>query len=314
MFKLLIVYDVKSWAYWRRAVALQRYAPADFEVQIASDAEFMRMDNVASFDVVFAIDYMSAPNYRGRVPGQLVASFNRDGTSRQEYWERLLASGVDYTIVNNLHRYIHGGERKRTCCISNGVDVMIHRPTVPIAERPLKALWTGSSNPRKQKGYQEVIEPLRSALELCGWEHSFRPINHVPSPEVYSPEQMVEWYNSGSFILCAAASEGTPNTTLEGMACGCIPITTWVANIMEMGLDGTNCVRCEPTVQSFLDGIEYAVRNRERLSSAARHTLIRGGWDWSVRAGYFYALFRSLAMGRTPSPFTYTEVRPDDIR
>ena len=64
--KLLISHDIDGWCYHRRAMALQRYAPPDFDVTITPFRE-VPWNNLQDFDCIFTIDYTQAAHFRRRL-------------------------------------------------------------------------------------------------------------------------------------------------------------------------------------------------------------------------------------------------------
>lgn len=322
-YRILIVYDVHLdtpkgrlvWAFARRAQALKKYAPNDFDVTIApfKDAPWSHCN---SFDLVFNLE-MAQPNGRTvkslrNVP--LVVSWNADSNRRSEMWDNVL-SQADLTICNNQDVFDSNGRERGTCCISNGIDSDIWRALIPVGDRPHRVLWAGSSNPRKGKGYVEVLQPLESRLRKLGFETDFRPINDITPATVKTTEEMVEWYNGASYVLCASLSEGTPGIISEGVACGCVAVSCPVGNIREWGIDRENCVLAERTPESFIEALLFARENRKRLSDAGS-TLMRDRWSYGApahRAAYFFAAFRRLIQGHVVQPFSCHDKAWEDV-
>ncbi len=322
--KILIVYDVRGWAYHRRAEALKANQPDDLDIEICPFADWEARFRIGRHDVLFLIDYqcckgvhkvLKKMDRHQHIPRPAyIVSHNKDSNSRLSFWE-LSKRYADLVICNNEDIYNHGGRQHGTVCIANGVDQGLFRVNVPIQNRPRRVLWTGSTGKSKQKRYHEILLPLRERLEAGGVQVDYRPVDHLPDPKVMTSKQMVDWYNGGSVVLCASGSEGTPNITLEGMACGCVSVSTRVANIVEFGSHRENCVLCEPTVDDFEAGVFYALENRERLSYSGLQAISMGGWDWSHRAQYFYQLFRRVARDGADSitPFSYRDIHWKDI-
>ncbi len=151
----------------------------------------------------------------------------------------------------------------------------------------------------------------------AGFECDFQPVDHVARGKTRTTEEMIEFYNSGSYILCASASEGTPGSSLEGMASGCVLVTTRVGNAMEFGTDGENLIFAERNPQSFLDALIRAREDRERLSANGAE-LMREKWSYGdpgERAQWFFALFRRICEDGAASvkPFSYMEKHWSEI-
>jgi len=325
-YKLLVIYDVHVdspggrlyWAYGRRALALQKYSPPDFDVDICCTNE-IPWGTIANYDCVFQIEY-AAPQYRrfkklSRAP--MVVSYNSDARRRQEYWPRAYHES-DFLLCNNAEVFEDHNRQPHTCCISNGVDTDIFKPNTPIAEREHLCVFAGSTGPTKMKGWKEVFWPLEKILPEHGFTSDFRPIDDI-NPDVVMPtESTIYWYNSASYVLIASLSEGTPNAASEGVACGNVLVTLPVGNVLEWGRDRENCVLVQDrTPEAFLEALKYAREHRERLSAAGLKTM-QDGWSYGApgnRADYFFALFRRIINDgvRSVKPFRYDEIKPEEI-
>ena len=320
-YRILIVYDVPGWAYHRRALALQRHAPPEFEVVVCSARMIPRQSlRDGAFHLVFELDYFQVGTWqrlREHLPPNvhfpLIVSFNKDHNSKHIEFEQTVA-GADVVIINNRLRYDHCSYTN-VVNISNGVETDVFKPLAFVTDRPKQVLYAGSTSTKKGKNYHPILVPLAMELDQLRIGHNYLPVDHVPSPTLLSEKQMVWWYNTGQVILCASSSEGTPNIILEGMACGCVPVTTPVGNAPELIRDDENGIICKPTVRDFRNGVAYAIDNAERLSLAAMKTIHEGGWSWSERSRYFFALFRkAIEDGAESVPrVSYMDGKPEDL-
>lgn len=303
--KLCITFDVPGWAHHNRALALQKYAPPGITVDIFPWAS-IPWQSVREYDLWFNVDYasdMRAQLDRHGFRGVYVVSFNADHQRREQHFRRTVQV-ADFTIINNKAAFEHYGRLPRTCAISNGVDTEFWRSYGN--ERPNRVLWTGSDNPAKGKGYQDILLPLKPLLEADGFEVDYRPVSSIRDPRVMSRDQMRNWYNSGRFILCASKSEASPNTTLEGMACGCVAVTTEVGNALEIGGGIAKGVMFASRVDSFRTVISMANQHFEHWQAGALNAISE--WSYEVRAQVFFDLFHRLVAGESVEPFSYDEL------
>ena len=328
MYEILITHDVEvespkgtlRWAYANRSLALQKYAPPGFRVTRASNSDMRgRWEEVGKYDLFFNLDYACCENIRWHSgKAVLVCSFNRDSHTRREMWDCVTRIS-DWVVVNNYDRWSGDGVLPNTCCISNGVDTDLWYATRPIAERPHRVVWTGGTGVRKAKGYYEIMEPAAHRLAELGFEISFRPVTDIDQHQVLTQSEMLAWYNDASYVLCVSESEGTPNYILEGMACGCVPVTTNVGNVREFGCTGDrqNAVVIERSIEGVIGGLVRARENRERISAEAHRTM-HEGWSYgdpARRADYYFRLFRAL-IERGPKgvrPFCYMDGTPEEV-
>ena len=152
-----------------------------------------------------------------------------------------------------------------------------------------------------------------------GFAVDFRPIGsdafhgNEPNREiVYDNKELVQWYNSASYVACTSLTEGTPNYLIEAAACGCVPVSTAVGAIREFGQHAENCVVIpQRDVRSFIKALELARRDRIYLSRSVEQTM--QSWGYSERAEYFFEVFRRLIEGHPVKPFSYADTIPDMI-
>jgi hypothetical protein len=310
--RLAILSDVESeingrvytWAYGRRAMALERWAPDDVEVLRFSDAT-VDWCAAANCEVVFALDYMMLSATRAqlrkrRFKGVLVGSFNKDSRSRKGMARDALQH-CDWLIFNCRERWEAEGRPDRTCSIHNGVDTAEFYPTEHPSDRENRVLYAGGVGPAKQKGWDEVLIPLESR----GLMTDFRRVTKIDPSQVLPMPELRHWYNSGSVYLCAAATEGGgPSGLMEAAACGCVPVAMEVGGVPEwIEHDVNGVIVTERTPDAFEEAIRYAFDNKVRLVQQGLKRIKR--FCYSRHARWWFALFNQLAAGRDVQPFCY---------
>lgn len=325
VYRILLIHDVEHqtprgvirWAYAHRTAALQAYSPPDMQVDRVSHDD-VNLRACRGYDLVMLLDYMLAQNFKhqlskARYPGLFVVSFNKDSRSREHEYRECLKH-ADWVIVNNRERYRAGGIQPRTCNITNPIDTRFWAVQQPIESREPLAIWTGGTGLKKQKGYAEILKPLRPHLHKLSIELELRPVTAIVPEQVKTPEEMLAWYNRASYVLCASATEGGgPNFLMEAAACGCVPITTSVGSVPEFAR-ADNAVVVERTIPAFIEGVQRARERRCELARAASET-VRESWGYDSVGGYFYALWRALITRgvRGVRPFSFRDCEPGEI-
>ena len=93
------------------------------------------------------------------------------------------------------------------------------------------------------------------------------------SVELLAPRphaEMAEIYRSAQILVSPSTHDGTPNTLLEGMACGCFPIAGDLESIREWITDGVNGLLVDSGDPSALaEAILRAVKNKDLRAQAA---------------------------------------------
>jgi glycosyltransferase involved in cell wall biosynthesis len=322
--RVLVVADRPGWCFSTRAYALKKFAPPGMTIDIVHYGQSGITDQAyAIYDVIFCLPPNKCREIRRLLEiteceRPLVCAWN-SGPGRPGYDIFDVAPHADWMIVNNYQSWVSAlGQAKKTggkfhgCHISNGVDLEIFRPIVPMESRPKRVLWMASlskaEDERDVKGWKLVAEPLRDILKNRGVEVDFRCVE--PNEEM-SPEEMADWYNTGSVFVITSVSEGTPNVGLEAAACGCALVSTRVGNMIEIirNLETGILVErnCSPPTPDFLRAVNLAMDNRVKFGRAIRQLLEDAAWGWEYRLAYYYWLFKVAAAGGlgAVNPFTY---------
>jgi glycosyltransferase involved in cell wall biosynthesis len=300
---------VEGWAYSNRARGLIKHAPPEFRISAAPlqqpdgrlDPEPALGDSC--MDVLFVMhndpdrarivhQAVFARGWRPSLVGAWNAGWPLDiETFPDRYRE------ADLLIVNNHFAWEKLGRPARTVCCPNGVDLDIFRLTRPLEVRQPLVLWSGSERWREVKGYDDYVAPLQRRLSQLGIATDFRLVDSNGGRN-RTPEAMAEWYNSGTVLLCASATEGTPNPALEAAACGCVVVSTPVGNMLELIRTGVNGYLVERSVEALLKGVLAAVEDYPRLASQMQWDI--QGWGWHARSGPYFEAFRAAFSGPRP--------------
>ena len=305
---LRIIYDVEGWAYFHQAVALRKYAPADFAISLGclagsnrstagqrSIEEARAVLGDSPVDIVFLLTATQTSVVRAALretgwQSKLVAGWT-DGVPRRYALFHQLYDQADAWIINNLAYWEAIGRLPRTYMIANGVDLEVFNVTRPPRLRTPKVLWTGSQLHRRLKGYDELIVLLQAKLRALGIDCETLLVDSYGT-EKRSPAQMAAWYNSGTVLVCASESEGTPNPALEAAACGCTIVSTPVGNMPELIRHDVNGYLVDRDIGALLGATERACAHYLRLSHAMQNDI--RGWHWARRSTDFFRVFRDV--------------------
>jgi glycosyltransferase involved in cell wall biosynthesis len=143
------------------------------------------------------------------------------------------------------------------------------------------------------KAIPHVLEKHPDAKFLCSsmagepqaiqWIRELN-INHaVELLDLMPHEKTAEVYRRAQILVSPSIHDGTPNTLLEGMACGCFPLAGDLESIREWITPGINGLLFDPNdSQAIAAGIVHAIEDKNLRGSAAglNREII------SARAGY----------------------------
>ena len=290
-YNIRLLYDVEGWAYHNRCLALQKYAPSDFNVTIGSN--YGQAFKKTPHHLVLQLAYSYTKDLRAvmdrhKYKFPVVSSFNV-GWNYNNQWLGNVIRYADKVVINNYEMWNKYGKHKKTVNISNGVDMNIFHIKKPIKNRKPRVLWIGSQFHRKTKNYDKILVPLMKHLVKHKIPCDFKVVNSVGSNRM-TPSQMCYWYNQGSIYVIASNTEGTPNPGIEAAACGCTVVSTRVGNMPELIVDGVNGYLCDTSLNSILQGVLKAVKNQKMLAENMQETIKE--WDWKERSKQYYDFFR----------------------
>jgi glycosyltransferase involved in cell wall biosynthesis len=305
MYRIRLHYDRHGWAYHRRCTALTRFKPDDFEVDMGAWHPCIGIDDWPHgirYDLVLQLvpdlkNLAALMESRGNRDAVLVGGLNVGFGHHQERL-RMCRTGADHIVINNKDCWERLGKPPGTTWISNGVDRDQFHVVTPIERRRPKVIWTGCKfhvYQTKIKGYHEYLVPLGEELAKRGIDYEWHMADSDFGVGRWSMSRMAEWYQSGTVLVCASSSEGTPNPALEAASCGCAVVSTPVGNMPELIRDGVNGRLVERTVPALLEGVLDAVENYRPYAEAMQGSIQR--WHWKYRARQYYDLFRSLITG-----------------
>lgn len=84
------------------------------------------------------------------------------------------------------------------------------------------------------------------------------------------PHQIADVYRRAQILVSPSVHDGTPNTLLEGMACGCFPVAGDLESIREWITPEKNGLLCDPTdPKSIASAIVSAIENKNLREKAA---------------------------------------------
>ncbi len=134
--------------------------------------------------------------------------------------------------------------------------------------------------------------------EALQWVNRLRIADVVELLPVRPHAEMAALYRQAQVLVSPAIHDGTPNTLLEGMACGCFPVAGDLESIREWIRDGENGLLVDAgDAQALARAIVRALRERDLRQRAAdrniRLVMERADYRRSMkRAEAFYQAVR----------------------
>lgn len=299
--RVLLVSDVRDWAFDVNAKAMEKYLP-EFKCTHVYMTDIVRWPDPWMFDAMFM-------------------PFHRWGIDAYVPWDRALGSlrsasfwaetgappGPAEIELVNKHRAFYTVTREpyealKAHCpnvmyLTNPVDTRMFNPDA-ITYDEIVASWTGNARHANGigldvKGFDSIVRPACSnaAVRLEFAEYSTNRLPHA---------QMPAFYAKGNVTLCASSYEGCSNSVLEAMACGHAVIATDVGNHREMrdsqlrhfGHSGIELV--DRDIDAFAEALRRLKSEPVRIGRMGQLNAreIRDRWSWPVWRDRYAAFFR----------------------
>ena len=138
---------------------------------------------------------------------------------------------------------------------------------------------------------QQVTNAMFVAVGMAGnplaerWAHRSGAKDAIRLLPVISREQLANLFAASQVSVSPSSHDGTPNTLLEAMACGCLPVVGDIDSVREWITDGENGLICdESDVRSLADRVVRALREPSLRAKAAdiNRRLIQSRADYSA--------------------------------
>ena len=134
------------------------------------------------------------------------------------------------------------------------------------------------------KAIPQVLRQSPNAVFVCAgmqgdpiarrWLSQFAIHDRVRLLPSVPRERMGDLFRLASVSISPSVHDGTPNTLLEAMACGCFPVAGDIESIREWIDDGRNGLLCDPTnSESVARAIIRALSDPQLRNGAREHNL-----------------------------------------
>ena len=253
--KILVRYDVPTWAFARRARSLKRYAVPPYSVTIQSNHEAaIASDKVYQeiFRAVLLCDMTASPHpynsdYDARIvrfvgshawlyPVVVAKDWRTLGVleTRNAFRAQHILRGCDAVGVHNTEQKAGLSEfHSDIQLMPYLVDRADFYPENRTSPPKLRVGWCyqTSGGPDNFKGYEKILKPLKKKLgESVDWRI------RTPDPSTaMDTETLRAYYNSCDVFLCTSSAEGGPQGPFEAAACGCAVLSTDVGQVSDWG-------------------------------------------------------------------------------
>jgi glycosyltransferase involved in cell wall biosynthesis len=290
--KILLISDVKGWAWWNKSLIIKKYLSDEFRIDVkcvlGDGATPTNRIDQSAYDLYFTYGY-SYIDFLYRVPKfKKATGITAHRPKRMIFPKMKMAEHLHANSIMLL-KELHDMGFEHAHYIPNGVEEDLFKPLNPI--RKDGDIVVGHVGKKCAKKNQDsIILPAikkakaKSHTNLRTWK------DRIPL------EEMPITYNSMDVFLVASDEDGTPNPALEAAACGRPIISNRIGNMPEFIKDGYNGFIVPKNVDAYVEKINYFRENRDeliRMGENARKTVLEG-WTWAKQSEHYRKMFHSI--------------------
>lgn len=286
--RILLLIDIPDWAFHSIARAIVKNLSDRFAFTILIKDQYPHIEE-SWFDLIhvfYEFEEYHRPFLQGKakVLRSVYSHYweiERDLAPMQFYLHYLSdAHAISVPSVKLLQRL--EGLPPPVYLFAEGVDTSVFRP---LRERsgPLTVGWAG--RPGAMKRLALLQEACEGICEL------------VIADGKRTETEMVDFYNSVDVIACTSIAEGCPRPLLEGMACGCFPVTFDVGIAPEVIIPQQNgLIVTNETVHGMREALTWCRAGIDdvREAAALNPEIIRATRTWESTTAHLAQMYTEI--------------------
>ena len=119
-----------------------------------------------------------------------------------------------------------------------------------------------------------VCAAMANQVEAQQWVEKYHLQENVRLLPYLSQEMLWSMFARSAITVSISQHDGTPNSLLEAMAIGCLPIAGDIESIRQWITPGLNGILVEPSrADALADAVAFAIENPDFMESAKQHNL-----------------------------------------
>lgn len=291
--KILLIADVKNWAWWLKGEFLVKYLSDEFDVELVCvlGPGCMNQYQIPQqrYDLYFTFGY-SYIDFLYNVPKHKKATGVTAHRPPNMIIPKMKQAGHLHANSMMLHEELLKLGFPKVHYIPNGVDERLFRIVKPIPPTRDKIICGHVGKECPAKGQKEILYP---AIQKAGGK---KVTSVVTWKEKIPHKQMYKIYQEMDVFLVASVEDGTPNGALEAAACGRPILSNKIGNMPELIKDGVNGFIVNRQIGDYVEKIKWLQANRDKMIKMglkAREE-IEKHWTWKIQAENYRKMFREI--------------------
>lgn len=295
--KILLMCDVKNWAWWYKSKYIQKYLGNEYDIKLWSAQNNKITKDI--YDLYFTFGPMLMP-YLKNIPKERKITgitshpgFNRwfKNGKTLDYWKNnVIGLHANSLLLFNLIKSYHSN----VYYVPNGVDTNLFTNQKFIKRNELIVGFVGRQNDTDDKGLTTIIEPVIRRIKGVQLKKNINLYNNgIPL------SNMVEFYRNIDVYIVASTMDGTPNPMLEASACGRPVIANRIGNAPEFIVHGESGFIIERKIEDYINKITYFKNNKNKMIEMGKEARKRAElWDWKNQITMYRNMFEQVFEGR----------------
>jgi glycosyltransferase involved in cell wall biosynthesis len=286
--KILLISDVRGWAWWNKSQYLKHYLYDEFNIDIINviGPGAQGVPNTG-YDLYFTYGFSYIDRLK-RIPKNKkmtgVTAHRPENVIRPAMNKTNHVHANSIMLLEEVKKF-----NANVHYVPNGVDENLFRPIKPITS--FGELMVGHVGKKcKEKGQSAIIKP---AIEKAG-ASSYVNTNDYRNKLPYC--QMWQKYQDFDVFIVASDEDGTPNPALEAAACGRPIISNRIGNMPEFIIDGYNGFLVEKNINAYVEKIKWCMEHKDKVAEMgenARKTVLKE-WTWKNQSEKYRKMFREV--------------------
>jgi len=290
--KILMVCDVKGWAWWIKSHYIKKYLSNEFDIDIINIiGDGRKSINKKKYDIYFTFGY-SFIHYFNNIPKNKKITGITAHRNIKKISSSLKQAGflhANSMLLYNEFKSIN----KNIFYVPNGVDdqMFYKKKDYDLMNRDKIVVGhVGKLSPMKKQ--KEIIEPAMKQLKKYGFV--YKP--HYNNYKTKIPHnKMSDIYQNFDLLIVASIEDGTPASLLDGASCGIPTIGNNIGNIPEFVHSGYNGYNIgEAKIDNYVNLMKKLTK--KHIIQMGRHARItvENNWTWKIQAENYRKMFKKI--------------------
>jgi len=286
--KVLIICDVKKWAWDIKAQYLKTYLQDYYDIDVVySVGRPLRM-NKSKYDIYFTFGWSLTKYLRGINKNKCIT-----GVTAHRPWKKIKKS-MDITKFHHANSVLLYKELKKQgknpFYVPNGVDTTLFYPIKPLFANRNTISIGHIGKKSASKNQASFIEPIMKEMRIDYKPHYNNYKTSIPH------KQMIHKYQDFDVFIAASSEDGTPNGMLEAGACGRSVIINKIGNAPELITNGVNGFVIPMQKEAYIDTIRWCKRNPNNVIKMGENMQkeICEKWTWELMSKNYLLMFDKI--------------------